>query len=292
MKNKYKKVEFKNENVSGAYFDIVRFEDLLNKKPVSHSQFEHHQILFYGILLFTEGNGIYNNNFKDFEFETGSLFTIRKDNIHKFYQSTAKGVLLIFKEDFIFNHSNKFEASKNLLLFNELLSSPKIQLSIKEFNEVVTLINQANIEYLEVNDSQSHVIVKCLFQIILTKLFRIKSRGTKTFEMSGYLPLFLDFQRLIETHCFESRKVNYYAEKMNVTTRTLNNITNKIVRLSAKKFINEMFIIKSKRLIINSQHSFTEIAYKVGFDDPSNFFKYFIKYAGISPSKFKESLSE
>lgn len=292
MKKIYEKIEFKNENVAGAYFDIVRFEDILKKKPVAHSQFEYHQVLFYGILLFTEGQGTYSNNFSEFNFEVGTLFTIRKDNIHKFHQSNAKGVLLIFKENFIFNHSNKFEASKNLLLFNELLASPKIQLSVKEFNEVVTLVNQANTEYLEVNDQQSSIIVKCLFQIILTKLFRIKSRGTATFAMSGYLPLFLDFQRLVEENCFKSRKVKFYADKMNVTTRTLNNITNKIVNMSAKNFINEMFIIKSKRLIINSQESFTEIAYKVGFDDPSNFFKYFIKYAGVSPSQFKDSMSE
>ena len=292
MSKEYSKIEFKNENVVDAYFDIVRFEDILKKNPVAHSQFEYHQVLFYGILLFTEGKGTYSNNFVDFDFEKGTLFTIRKDNIHKFYKCKAKGVLLIFKEDFIFSHSNKFEASKNLLLFNELLASPKVQLSSKEFNEVVMFINQANTEYLEVNDSQSIIIVKCLFQIILTKLFRIKSKDAAAFEMSGYLPLFLDFQQLVEENCFESRNVNFYANRMNVTTRTLNNITNKIIHMSAKKFINEMFIIRSKRLIINSNESFTEMAYKVGFDDPSNFFKYFTKHAGLSPSRFRDSMSE
>lgn len=291
MKNDYKKIEFKNENISGSYFDIVRLEDVFKKKPTTHSQFDFHQVTFYGILLFTQGEGTYNINFKDYPFKKGSLFTIRKDNIHKFYKSNANGILLIFKEDFIFNHTNKIEASKNILIFNELLSSPNVQLSKIEYNEIIILINQAVKEYLKVSDSHSPIIIECLFQIILTKLFRIKSNDLFTFQVNGYLPLFLDFQLLVENNCFGNRKVTFYANKMGITTRTLNNITNRIVHMSAKKFINELFIIKSKRLIINSKESLTEIAYKVGFGDPSNFFKHFIKYAGISPSSFKESLN-
>ena len=99
--------------------------------------------------------------------------------------------------------------------------------------------------------------------------------------------MFLEFQVLVERHCFDHKKVSYYATTMGFTTKTLNNVTQSIIQKNAKSLINDIVIIKSKRLIINSQDSLTEISYQVGFDQPTNFFKYFIKYAGVSPSQFR-----
>jgi len=65
--------------------------------------------------------------------------------------------------------------------------------------------------------------------------------------------------------------VSYYAIKMSVSTRTLNNITQSVIGKSAKSFIDEIVILQIKRLLINSSLSFTEIAYQSGFDDPTNF---------------------
>ena len=291
-KKQIKKIDFKNENIRGSHFDIMKLKDVIAKKPSDHSQFEFHRLTFYVILLFTSGKGKHNINFEDYEFEKGSIMTIRENNIHKFYKSNANGVLLIFTKQFIFNHSNKFEASKILLLFNELLTTPKLQLSQSEYDEITTLINQANDEYLKVQDTHSPIIVRSLFQIILTKLFRLKSKDNISFQNNKYLPMFLDFQNLVEKHCFETRKVIFFADKMGITTKTLNNITKGIIHKSAKTFINDTFIVQTKRLIINKQHTLSEIAYKVGFDEPSNFFKYFKKYAGVSPSSFRASLTE
>jgi len=101
--------------------------------------------------------------------------------------------------------------------------------------------------------------------------------------------MFLQLQELVENECFNHKKVSFYAKEMGVTTKTLNNVTQSIIHKSAKTFINDIVVIQSKRLIINSQNSLTEIAYQVGFDEPTNFFKFFKKYTGESPSQFRTS---
>ncbi len=286
MKQKFKEINF-DKSTSGFQFDCVNFEDILKKNPTDHNQFEFHKVSFYVLLLITQNDGSYNLNFKDYQLKKGTLFTLRKDNIHKFYKSKAKGVLLVFTENFIVNHSNKLEASKIFLLFNEMLGSPKLQLNEVEFNEIITLINLIKKENFGVNDFYSPNIVRKFVQIIITKLFRIKSKDNIVFENNKYLSMFLEFQELVENNCFNNKKVSFYANKMAVTTKTLNNVTQSIIHKSAKSFINDILIIQSKRLIINSQDSLTEISYQVGFDEPSNFFKYFAKYAGVSPSQFR-----
>ena len=288
MKKKFKEINFVNSYTNKFQFDLVQYEDLLRKKPTDHSQFEFHKLSFYAILIFSQHEGEYNLNFRDYQFQKGTLFTVRKDNIHKFYKNKAKGQLLVFTENFILNHSNEVEASKTFLLFNEMLASPKLQLNESEYKDIMSLINLIKTEYQDAKDDYSLSIIRAYIQVIITKLFRIKSKDHIVFENQKYLPKFLQFQALVEQKCFNQKKVGFYAKEMGVSTKTLNNITQSILHKSAKTFINEIVIIQAKRLIINSQASLTEIAYQVGFEDPTNFFKYFKKYTGQSPSHFKE----
>lgn len=288
MKKIFKEISF-NQSKSSIQFDHVKLEDILKFKPTDHNQFQYHRVTFYVILLITQNQAKHNLNFKDYRLEKGSLITLRKDNIHKFYKSNAKGELLIFTEDFAVQHSNKLEASKLFLLFNEMLASPKIQLDKSSYDEIVLLIDLIKKEYSKVNDEYSPDIIRKFIQVIITKLFRVKSRENSIFASSKYLSTFLDFQALVEEHCFENKKVSFYANKIGITTKTLNNVTQSVIQKNAKAIINNIVIVQSKRLIINSQNSLSEISYQVGFDDPTNFFKYFAKYAGITPSQFRES---
>jgi len=287
MKKQFKEIQF-DKSTSEFQFDCVNYEDILKRTPTNHNQFEFHKVSFYVILLFTENEGDYNLNFKEYKFKKGTLFTLRKDNIHKFYKGDGKGMLLVFTENFIVNHSNELEASNTFLLFNEMLASPQLQLNEVEYAEVTTLINLIKQEYFKVSDGYSPNIVRNLIQIIISKLFRIKSKDNTVFDNNKYLSMFLELQELVEKNCFENKKVSFYAKKMGVTSKTLNNVTQSIIQKSAISFINDIVIILSKRLIINSQDSVTEIAYQVGFDDPSNFFKFFKKHSDVSPSEFRE----
>ncbi len=287
MKEEFREISF-DKSTGKFQFDCVGYEDILKKKPTDHSQFNFHKVSFYVLLLITHHEGNHNLNFKDYSLKKGTLITLRKDNIHKFYKSNAKGVVIVFTENFIVNHSNELEASKIFLLFNEMLASPKIQLNDIEYKEITSLINWIKKEYAEINnDTHSSNIIRKFVQILILKLFRIKSKYNISLANSKYLSMFLEFQSLVEKQCFEHKKVSFYAKEMGVSTKTLNNVTQSIIQKTAKSLINDIVIIHSKRLIINSQDSLTEISYQVGFDEPTNFFKYFMKYSGVSPSQFR-----
>ncbi len=287
MKKEIKAINFENKTLSRSHFDFVHLEDILNSTPKNHNQFEFHKVSFYILFLVTKNEGTYSLNFKDYPLKKGTIFTLRKDNIHKFHKNKSKGILLIFTENFIVNHSSKLEASKLILLFNEMLTSPKLQLNEIEYKEIITLTNLIKEEYFKRKDDYAPNIIRNLLQVIANKLLRIKSKDNQILDHGKYLSNFLTLQKLVENHCFNSKKVSFYADKMGVTSKTLNNITQSIIHQSAKAFINDTVIIQTKRLIINSQDSLTEIAFQVGFDEPTNFFKYFRKYTGVSPSQFR-----
>lgn len=289
MKKLIKEINFENKKTGKFHFDLVGLGDILKMKPTDHSQFNHHKLSFYVIIIITDNKGVHSINYKDYSYKKGTIFTLRKDNIHKFYKTKAKGKFLIFTENFIVRYLDKIEALKSFQLFNEMIGSPKLQLISSDFAEIENLIYQIEKEYLEVNDAYSLEIIRSMIQVLIIKLFRIKSKENGILDNKKYLVSFFSLQKLVEKECFASKKVSYYANKMGITTKTLNNITQSVIAKPAKSFIDEVVIVQIKRLLINSQFSFSEIAYQAGFDEPTNFFKYFRKKTGLSPSQFKET---
>lgn len=289
MKMRVKEIVFENKKADNRQFDLVSLEDIFQRKPKDHSQFEHHKISFYVIVIITDKKGKHSVDYKDYTYKKGTVFTLRKNIIHKFHKTNAKGKFLVFTEDFVIRYSDKIDILKTFQLFNEMFGSPKLQLNNNDFIEIESLTNQIQREYLNINDNHSIEVIRSLIQILIIKLFRIKSKGNDNFVNKKYYLKFISLQELVEKDCFESKKVAYYANKIGVTTKTLNNITQSIIGKNAKAFIDDIVILQIKRLLINSPLSFTEIAYQVGFDDPTNFFKYFKKKTGFSPKQFKEN---
>ena len=204
-----KEITFKNKKIGKHHFDLVSLEDILNKKPNDHSQFDYHKISFFAIVLISDGNGKHGVNYNDYDYEAGTVFTLRKSSIHKFYKTNARGKLLIFTENFVVRYSDKMETLKLFQLFNEMLSSPKLQLTLREFFEIEHLFIQIENEYLEIKDDHSIEIVRSLMQILIHKLFRIKSKKHEVLNDKKYHSKFISLQELVEKECFESKKVAY-----------------------------------------------------------------------------------
>ena len=289
MKKELPEINFDNQGNPKSFLDIVKIEDLL-QRDLDHDISKNHLVKFYIIFFVYEGEGHHTIDFTDYAYEAGTVLLIRKDQVHKFFKSsTVKGYLLVFTEEFIISHLNRMEALKSMQLFNDSLSFPKIEFNDEEaFSDFTILLKHLESEY-KVKDSFSIGITRSVLHIVITKLFRIKAKQGHFVERKKYMSQFLEFQKLVEDYCFESKKVQYYAKKMGVSTKTLNNIVNNVVNESAKAFIDERTIMKIKRLLISTDHSIKEIAYISGFSDPTNFFKYFKKFTGNSPEGFRQS---
>ena len=181
------------------------------------------------------------------------------------------------------------EALKSMQLFNDSLSFPKIEFEdVQDFTDFTVLLKHLETEY-KVKDLFSIGITRSVLHIVITKLFRIKAKQGLFIKRKKYMTQFLEFQRLVEEDCFKSKKVQYYASKLAVSSKTLNNIVNDVINESAKAFIDERTIMRIKRLLITTDDSIKEIAYTAGFTDPTNFFKYFKKFTGNSPEVFRQA---
>lgn len=283
-------IKFENSQNPNAEFDIISFQDVLTREDMDHSPLELHLVEFYMILFIEDGVGFHTIDFTDYSFKKGSVITIRKDQIHKFHKNEhVQGSILLFTDEFLVSYLEELEALKSLQLFNELLGDPKLQLSDMALTEMLSIINRLRKEYFNPNDEYTMGIIRSELHILIAKLYRIKSLDNNASNQNRYLSQFIDFQNLVEKHASKLNKVSDYAKLIGVSSKTLNTTTKRIVNKTAKEFVDDICTKQIKRLLINTELSIKEIAHESGFEESTNFYKYFKRQTQLTPEQFRST---
>jgi len=114
-------------------------------------------------------------------------------------------------------------------------------------------------------------------------------RELKTDPQSAVYAQFCD---LVVAHFRESKEVQYYANLLHYHPKHLSRIVQSVTNgISPRQWIESMVVAHAKRLIAtNPQRSLKQIAYYLGFDEPSSFYRYFKRVAGVTAKEYRESL--
>ena len=99
-----------------------------------------------------------------------------------------------------------------------------------------------------------------------------------------------DFLRLrdaIDDGFTTERRVAAYARRLGYSTRTLDRLARANAGLTAKALIDERVVLEAQRILAHGDDTIAAIAGALGFDDPSNFSKYFTKRAATTPAAFR-----
>jgi AraC family transcriptional regulator, transcriptional activator of pobA len=250
-----------------------------------------HRINYYQVILVSEGSATYCIDGREFSLMPKSFIASSKGQIEEFRKlESIDGNALLFSEEYIYKYPGDINLINNLKLFDQALDSSPIQLADELFKELSLLFFKIENEIkVEVSFSDNEIL-NYLIKIFLLECERIKkskSDGIQScFGDINYLSL---FKQKLEENYEKKRAVNYYAELLCITVKKLNQITYKYAGKSAKQLIEERVLLEIKRQLIYTDHSAKEIGLLMGFNDPTNFCKYFKRYLNITPSDFRDA---
>lgn len=161
------------------------------------------------------------------------------------------------------------------------------QFSIGKSNSEIDRITNYIVK-AEVNDIEKYLRFKVMvFQLFLSVL-DLKS---KNFQNSRKM---IDFEKKV----FEIKKsigeydflnmpsVKELCSKLGISYYQIKEIFEEIEGMSLSKYIQKLKMEYAKKLIEKNELSIIEIAYEVGYENPSKFSKAFKNYFGILPSKY------
>ncbi|WP_052467133.1 helix-turn-helix domain-containing protein [Psychroserpens damuponensis] len=282
-------ISFKSSNPDNNGIEILTIESLAaRKKDANHNPERAHQVAFNMIVFYTHGESKHLVDFIWHPVKKNTLIHISKGQINRFqFQPGLKGYILLFTDDYLKNQIHTLPKTEIDRLFNSQLFSPIIEVPAESnIERYMTLFDE---EYSNLNDNlNQNAICNALYTIIFSKLERLKKFQTHHLKHSEKLSTFLEFKSLLENHFNESRNADFYAIKLHITYKHLNTICKDIVAITAKQFIDEFIVLEAKRLLINSKIKSTQLAYSLGFDEPTNFVKYFKKHTGFTLNQFKK----
>lgn len=99
--------------------------------------------------------------------------------------------------------------------------------------------------------------------------------------------LLTQFEHAVEQRFRTTRTVADYAHVLGFSEKTLTRAVRAATGLTAKQYIDGRVTLEAKRLLAHSKHSTAAIAAALGFEDASNFAKFFSTRTGTTPGAFR-----
>ena len=276
------------------------------------------QVLTYGaILICRKGKARLNVNYKDWELYEGAVITLFPNDVVELKvdgdcksPQTENGDCRSPETENGDCKSpqtaNSFQAE--ILKYNpSLLREASLQLEqtvysslredrCRQDTPVVTNIINGMFGLLKVYFDQSECT--CISQLVLCQLkaffigfheYLQRNPQYRPDEVKSYRvrELFNRFMMLLEKDYKISRDVNYYAEKMNISSKYLTNIVNQVTGHTPKTIIDQYVILQLKMHLKRTTQSIKEMAWEFHFADVSFFCRYFKKHTGLTPQQIR-----
>jgi len=284
-----KKYHLHKENPYKRQFEVYDLAEYFAKnqkhsiKPHSHS--------YYQVIWFFKGGGSHFVDFKPFPIKKNALFFIAKNQVHHFEERKGyQGVLMHFNETFIYQNEEDIDIFLQYNVFNNI-HQPFIQIRAAFQKELKNFIEIIQLELSNENTFGHKSILSNTLKSFLIRIEREKRLTLKETSFSGNDLRFVQFRKLLEKQYKQNKSVLDYASKLNVSTKTLNKIVKNSTGKTTSEIIQDRIIIEAKRQLIYSPMQVNEIAFDLGFDDPSYFIKFFKKKVKTTPTLFKNSYS-
>lgn len=206
---------------------------------------------------------------------------------------------LIFYAPMQFHTQSTFEKiSSSYLTINfkmnfnhaDLLCNKIFSLKRDSYFIVTRLIEELSNDNLYSNDLSLCYLKQLIIQMLRLDNSHFHSKPTTHMQQTYENELLNDILLYIDDNIYEKISVSTLCDHFCISTSMLHSLFRKNMNNTAKNYINELKLSKSKELIRNSTHTLSEISEMLGFSSIHYFSKKFKLYFNISPTEYSKSI--
>ncbi|WP_418602285.1 helix-turn-helix domain-containing protein [Hwangdonia sp.] len=260
---------------------IIQFEEacVFNKPE---------QINAYNIYWIKEGKGVYNIDFESYAFNDNVLFFLSPGQVFSVESEEIKEAYkLTFVRDFYCIQTHDQEVACNGILFNNVYETPFVSPCESDTNKLNFILESLIDEFKRDDVAAQYDMLQSYLKQFIIHSVRIKKEN-HIIKDDAETKLFKDFSVLVEQNYKTLHTVTDYANRLGLSPKSLAKHFQKTGNQTPSDFIKQRIILEAKRKLIYSTSSVKQIAYKLGFNDPAYFTRFFKKATTKSPLQFKK----
>ncbi len=263
-------------------FHINRIEDFLNFVPNKQPPYRKPVTDF---MFITNGNTIRSKGLDTFDISANMFFFIPAYQIRTavLMSPDVTGFFCHFDME-IFNKNFVQNDILNQFAFLQYIGNPVVRVPDKALPHINYLLERLEHEYN--NESLSDFNIFCIYLLALFfELNRFTDLEITTKNTAALLTQ--RYKNVLMQHIYDIQTVADYAALLSVSQNYLNRCLNATIGKTAHDLLNDMLLLEAKSLLKQSSLSISEIAYKIGKKDHSDFSRFFKTHTGLTPKAFR-----
>jgi AraC-like DNA-binding protein len=247
------------------------------------------------LVYVTRGECTHMIDFKLIACKPGSLLAASPAQAHRFgFEKEWDGWVVLFRQEFLLS-SQATAPVTGLRLTAGLEGMPEhLCLQEHERRAVIGAIMQMRKDCrIEAPPDQLHALLRHQLYALLLRLTVLHDRQQALENTTSIgLQRFRSFQRLVERSFWKWHRVAEYADLLACSEKSLTRAAMEVAGVKAKAFITLRINLEAKRLLAHTASSIALIGERLGFQDPTNFVKFFKREAGCTPGEFRRRQAE
>jgi AraC family transcriptional regulator, transcriptional activator of pobA len=256
-------------------------------KKIASEPNEPHFHDFEELIIGMEGQLEHFIDFKAAIFKAPYISFVTKGKLHRVIPSTSGGKCDIW----VMRFSSEFIPETTFRLYSYYHDHANIEMKNNDsFKRMVILCEMMNGEMQQSMPNLSVVrdLLKTLFTMIEAEREKFSISG-QTFPKTQNTT-FRNFLKILEDNFRRPEGVDFYAEKLFMSARNLNLVTQNILHKSVSDIIETRKLIEAKNLLIYSDKTISEIGFELGYNEKAYFTSVFKKKSGQTPSEFRDAM--
>lgn len=248
------------------------------------------KISFYEFIFVTDGYCVVTDNLNELTQNKSQIRFVAPGKITsvKELSSDIQGFYCLFDQAFIDTYSGVSNLLSSLAFF-DLDGVPVIRLSDQQAEFFALILRKIYQDFTNNYRNLKPIICQYLLAIFKECNFYYEKISQENSQLTSADRIAQEFMRLVNKYYLSKRKLVEYAELLNITPKHLTRSIKQSTGNTPMDFIQKMLILEAKVLLRETNHSVSEIAYQLSFEDTAYFNRFFKQHTGIAPASFRKN---
>jgi len=281
------RIEYAPPSSCDLDLEVISFAELKTRAPLAALAMPL-CMNFYHFIGITTGHCRHIIDFTPHDCQVGTWILVRPGQLQSFdILSRWNGVMVLFKPEFLLP---LLSSNAELKIYGELDQFPNvISLNATEHKNCISCITHIKKDaQLDESIDVRHALLRHqLYSVLLRFNIALKNKRASAETSVNSLQRLKRFQQLVDMHFSEWHLVSDYTNLIGCSTKTLNRTTLEVMGICAKSFLSQRITLEAKRLLAHTDAPISTISAQLGFDETTNFVKFFKREANCIPTEFR-----